>query len=161
VIASTSSSVEPGHARTPLGPPSRDAILVLTRHVTPSSDEKWAQIKKLVQSEAAEYGLTAWMKSCTDADIPGMIRTAPGRAAGIVIDTENPTCTTEDLHDALTIARIPTVQVRPRNTPCSQNLPNPGACLFSACSVVISGAGVLGYQLAIRYLAQTISDTTL
>jgi 3-dehydroquinate dehydratase len=145
---------------TPLGRPSRGTILVVNGHVTPINHEERAQIEEFVRSEASERGFTVCMKSCTDTDMPGVIRAAAGWAVGIIIGTAHPTCSTRGLHDALTTALIPIVQVRLRTTTCSQNLADRGACLSSACSVVISGAGTIGYQLAIQYLAQTVPDTT-
>jgi 3-dehydroquinate dehydratase II len=72
------------------------------------------------------------------------VRAAAASAAGIIISTCGVIPAACELHCALASAHIPIVEIRTNSIGSTQS---------SACSVVISGAGILGYKLAIDYVA--------
>lgn len=111
-----------------------------------------SDIEQLVQAVASIHGFSVSLKTCDNADTVGAVRAAADSAAGIIVTAgalEYPAAA--GLHGALASAVVPSVEIRLGKSRCRDP--------SSACTVVISGAGILGYKLAIEYLAHTSANS--
>ena len=107
-----------------------------------------ADIEQLVRSVAWTHGFSVSFED----DTVGAVRAAADSAAGIIVTAgalEYPAAA--GLHGALASAVVPSVEIRLGKSRCRDP--------SSACTVVISGAGILGYKLAIEYLAHTSANS--
>ncbi|WP_432246219.1 LacI family DNA-binding transcriptional regulator (plasmid) [Arthrobacter sp. G.S.26] len=113
------------------------------------------EMEQLVQSAASEHGFSACLLSCNPADMLETVRSVPASAVGMILETRSPSFVSTELRSALASAPIPTVQVHLSNNYDQlkelRTSPPP-----SACTVVIAGAGIYGYKLAIDYLGAAI-----
>ena len=130
---------------------SRGTILILNGPLTgPGNPDEHrgptpSDIQRLVQSVASEHGFIACVKACDEADMLVTVQASTTSAVGIVINTGSLRPAPRELHDVLASAPIPTVEIRRDHETQS-----------SACNVVISGAGIYGYKLAIEYLGTAV-----
>jgi 3-dehydroquinate dehydratase II len=135
-------------------PPSRGTIVVVNGPLTGSGnpDERRApspaEIEQLVQSVASAHGFRVCIKSCDEVAMLDAVRTAAVSAVGIVINTGGFSSVSSELHSALASALIPAVEIQIDST-CPPQSP--------ACSVLISGAGIYCYKLAIDYLGSRLA----
>jgi 3-dehydroquinate dehydratase-2 len=105
-----------------------------------------SDIEQLVQSVAWTHGFSVSLETCDNAGTVGAVRAAAASAAGIIVTSDGLECPAAvGLHDALASTMVPSVEIRRGMSPCLEH--------SSACTVVISGAGNLGYKLAVEYLA--------
>jgi 3-dehydroquinate dehydratase-2 len=84
-----------------------------------------------------------------------VIHAARNNAAGIVINAGAFTHTSVALRDALAAVQLPAVEVHITNVHQREEFRH-HSYLSPVCSAVIVGAGVLGYRLAIDYLAEVL-----
>lgn len=110
-----------------------------------------AEIEQLVQSAAMAHGFTARIESCNLASIVDSVRASAASAVGIVISTGGLGHSLAELHNALASLCIPAVEILINNDYTrKEKIPT------SACTVMISGAGIYGYKLAIDYLSTAV-----
>lgn len=140
---------------------SRGTILVVNGHLsgTGKSEERPApapaEIERLVQSVASAHGFTACIKYCNEAGMLDTVRAAAASAVGIVINTGGLSPASTELHLALASAHVPAVEIHINNDYYRRekiNISPPP----STYTVVISGAGIHGYKLAIDYLSTAV-----
>ena len=113
-----------------------------------------AEIEQLVRSVAWAHGFSVSFEACDDAGTVGAVQAAAASAAGIIIAAAAfEYRAAAALHDALASTLAPSVEIHLGDNRC-RGMPNHTTLLSSACTVVIAGAGILGYKLAIEYLAQ-------
>jgi 3-dehydroquinate dehydratase II len=112
-------------------------------------------MEQLVQSAASAHGLNARVMFCTSADIAETVRSVPASAVGMIIGTPGPSFVSTELRCALASVPVPTVQVHLSSNydQVKERCASPPP---SACTVVIAGAGIYGYKLAIDYLGAAV-----
>lgn len=139
--------------------PSRGTILVVigppTDPVEPDEPgaPTRAEIERLVEPVAAAHGFTVCLKFCTEAGLIDTLRAATASVVGIVINTASLSPVPTELQHALASAHVPAVEIdvnyyRQRSIHASSPI--------SGCAVLISGAGIYGYKLAIDYLSTAV-----
>ena len=102
-----------------------------------------ADVEQLAMAAAASHGFTVeCVQSNHEGDLLDAIHAARGSAVGIVINAGAYTHTSVALRDALAAVELPAVEVFRHHS-----------YLSGVCKAIIVGAGVLGYKLAIDYLA--------
>lgn len=115
-----------------------------------------ADVEKLAADAAAAAGFTA---QCVQSNHEGVlldaIHAARGTAAGIIINAGAYTHTSVALRDAIAAAELPAVEVHISNVHQREEFRH-HSYLSAVCQAVIVGAGVFGYELAVRYLAKTL-----
>lgn len=141
--------------------PSRGTIIViqelLTGPDTPEEPQEPAlsAMERVVHAAASANGFSACLKSCSPAEMFEAVRSVPASAVGMIIGTPGPSFVSTELPCALASALLPTVQVQLSNSYDHMKelraSPPP-----SACTVVIAGAGIYGYKLAIDYLGAAV-----
>ncbi|MGO4246651.1 type II 3-dehydroquinate dehydratase [Paenarthrobacter sp. RAF54_2] len=115
-----------------------------------------ADVEQLAMSAAAAHGFTVdCVQSNHEGDLLDAIHAARGTAAGIVINAGAFTHTSVALRDALAAVQLPAVEVHITNVHQREEFRH-HSYLSGVCSAIIVGAGVLGYKLAIDYLAETV-----
>jgi 3-dehydroquinate dehydratase II len=114
-----------------------------------------SEMEQLIQDAASANGFSACVTSCSPAEMLENVRSVPVSTVGIIIGTPGPSFVSAELPRALASAPIPTVQVHLSNNSDRMNevraTPPP-----PACTVVICGAGIYGYKLAIDYLGAAV-----
>ena len=134
-----------------LGPESRSGH-------TEQGSSSHAHIKQLVQSVASAHGFTVSVESFDEAGTADAVRMAGAPVAGIIITSGSLEYQAKaELREALASTLVPSVEIQPGGSR-DRDMPTHTSLLSSACTVVISGAGTLGYKLAIEYLAQTSTN---
>jgi 3-dehydroquinate dehydratase-2 len=116
-----------------------------------------ADVEKLCAEAAGRYGLNAdCRQSSRDDELIDFIREAQAKEAlGIVINGGSFSHTSAALHDALTAAKIPAVEVHISNIHARENFRHQ-AFTARAAFASLSGFGIDGYRLAINGLAAKI-----
>ncbi|UKA53957.1 LacI family DNA-binding transcriptional regulator [Arthrobacter sp. FW305-BF8] len=153
----TGSVAAPGHPASP----GRGTIVVVNGPLTDPGipDERGvptpAGIEQLVQSIASAHGFTVCVKSCQYARMPDAVRSAAASAVGIIINTGSLSPVSTELHAALASVSVPTVEIRTNNLHPGKIGSGPPSF---ACTVLISGAGIYGYKLAIDYLDSAVQS---
>ena len=90
-----------------------------------------------------------------EGDLLDAIHAARGTAVGIVINAGAFTHTSVALRDALAAVQLPAVEVHITNVHQREEFRH-HSYLSGVCNAIIVGAGVLGYKLAVDYLADTL-----
>lgn len=141
--------------------PGRGTILVVNGPLTgPGKPEERraptrAEIEQLVESAASSHGFTVCLEFCNEVRLVDTIRAATGSVIGIVINTASLNPASTELQYALASAHVPTVEIDITNI-CYRQQSIDTSSPFSACAVLISGAGIYGYKLAIDYLSTAV-----
>lgn len=109
---------------------------------------------------ATELGLQLeFSQSNHEGTLIDWIHAARGRAAGIVINPAGLTSTSVALHDALLAAELPVIEVHVTNIHRREEFRSPSLVSLAARGV-IAGLGVIGYELAVRALADLLDLPT-
>ena len=115
-----------------------------------------AQIVESVTAKAAEFGFTVRaVQSNHEGDLIDAIHAARGDCVGIVINPAAYTHTSVAIADALTGAELPVVEVHLSNIHKREAFRH-HSYVSPVAEMVVAGAGPLGYELAVRYLAQLL-----
>ncbi|WP_026541389.1 type II 3-dehydroquinate dehydratase [Paenarthrobacter nicotinovorans] len=115
-----------------------------------------ADVEQLAMSAASAHGFTVdCVQSNHEGDLLDAIHAARGTAVGIVINAGAYTHTSVALRDALAAVQLPAVEVHITNVHQREEFRH-HSYLSGICSAIIVGAGVLGYKLAIDYLADVV-----
>jgi 3-dehydroquinate dehydratase-2 len=115
-----------------------------------------ADVEQLARTAAEAHGFAV---DCVQSNHEGVlldaIHAARGSAVGIVINAGAFTHTSVALRDALAAVQLPAVEVHITNVHQREEFRH-HSFLSPVCAAVIVGAGVLGYKLAIDYLAEAL-----
>ncbi|MET0899876.1 MAG: type II 3-dehydroquinate dehydratase [Mycobacterium sp.] len=115
-----------------------------------------AQIVESVTAFAAELGFTVRaVQSNHEGDLIDAIHAARGDCAGIVINPAAYTHTSVAIADALTAAELPVVEVHLSNIHKREAFRH-HSFVSPVAEMVVAGAGPLGYELAVRFLANRL-----
>ncbi|GAB3560342.1 type II 3-dehydroquinate dehydratase [Arthrobacter alkaliphilus] len=115
-----------------------------------------ADVEQLAINAAEAHGFTVdCVQSNHEGDLVDAIHGARGTAAGIVINAGAYTHTSVALRDAIAAVQLPAVEVHITNVHQREEFRH-HSYLSPVCKAVIVGAGVLGYKLAIDYLASAV-----
>jgi 3-dehydroquinate dehydratase-2 len=115
-----------------------------------------ADVEQLAMTAAAARGFTVdCVQSNHEGDLLDAIHAARGTAVGIVINAGAFTHTSVALRDALAAVQLPAVEVHITNVHQREEVRH-HSYLSGVCNAVIAGAGILGYKLAIEYLAEAV-----
>lgn len=115
-----------------------------------------ADVEQLAINAAEVHGFTVdCVQSNHEGDLVDAIHGARGTAAGIVINAGAYTHTSVALRDAIAAVQLPAVEVHITNVHQREEFRH-HSYLSPVCTVVIVGAGVQGYKLAIDYLASAV-----
>jgi 3-dehydroquinate dehydratase-2 len=119
-----------------------------------------ADVEKLAISAAAEFGLEMrTLQSNHEGVLIDAIHESRLDCAGTVINPGAFTHTSIAIADALAAVGLPVAEVHVTNI--GRREPSRHHSYVSAfADVVIAGAGVLGYQFAVQYLANRVGDVT-
>ena len=113
-----------------------------------------ADVEQLALSAAESHGFTVdCVQSNHEGDLLEAIHAARGAAVAVVINAGAFTHTSVALRDALAAVQLPAVEVHITNIHQREEFRH-HSYLSDVCQATIVGAGVLGYKLAIDYLAQ-------
>ncbi|AMB41559.1 type II 3-dehydroquinate dehydratase [Arthrobacter sp. TES] len=150
---------------TPASEPGRGTILVVngpnlnllgTREPEKYGTSTLADVERLALSAAESHGFTVdCVQSNHEGDLLDAIHAARGTAVGIVINAGAFTHTSVALRDALAAVQLPAVEVHITNVHQREEFRH-HSYLSGVCNAIIVGAGVLGYKLAVDYLADTL-----
>jgi 3-dehydroquinate dehydratase-2 len=153
---------------TPATEAGRGTILVINgpnlNLLGPREPEKYgtstlADVEQLAMTAAAAHGLTVdCVQSNHEGDLLDAVHAARGSAVGIVINAGAYTHTSVALRDALAAVQLPAVEVHITNVHQREEFRH-HSYLSGVCQAIIVGAGVLGYKLAIDYLADAVQST--
>lgn len=121
--------------------------------------ETLADVEARVRRRAATLGLEIeFFQSNHEGEIVEKIQQARTNAAGIVINPAAYTHTSVAIHDALEYAERPTVEVHISNVHAREPFRH-HSYVSPIANVVIAGAGTLGYELALEWLANHLTPT--
>lgn len=119
--------------------------------------ETLADVEARVRRRAEAIGLTiVFFQSNHEGEIVSKIQEARTEAAGIVINPAAYTHTSVAIHDALEYAEKPTVEVHISNVHAREPF-RQHSYVSPIANVVIAGAGTLGYELALEWLANHLA----
>ena len=112
-----------------------------------------AEIERAVTELAAEFGFTVRaVQSNHEGELVDAIQAARGDCVGIIINPAAYSHTSVAIADALTAAELPVAEVHLSNIHKREAFRH-HSYVSAVADTVIAGAGPLGYQLAVRYLA--------
>jgi len=119
-------------------------------------------IEKLCDEAAGRYGLSIDCRQSDRQDkLIDFIREAQAKQAlGIVINAGSCSHASAELHDTLTAANIPAIEVHISNTHAGEKFRHQ-AFTAGAAFASLSGFGIDGYRLAINGLAAKIGVTAV
>lgn len=121
--------------------------------------ESLADVEVRVRRRADALGFEIeFFQSNHEGEIVEKIQQARERAAGIVINPAAYTHTSVAIHDALEYAQLPTVEVHISNVHAREPF-RQHSYVSPIANVVIAGAGTLGYELALEWLAKHLNPT--
>ena len=116
-----------------------------------------AQIEERVQQLAAELG---WQVRAVQSNHEGVlidtIHAARTDCAGVIINPAAFTHTSVAIADALSAVELPVVEVHLSNVHRREKFRH-HSYVSAVADTVIAGAGPLGYELAVRYLADKLA----
>lgn len=116
-----------------------------------------AQIEEGVTATAAEFGFTVRaVQSNHEGVLVDAIQAAAGDCVGIVINPAAYTHTSVAIADALAAVGLPVAEVHLSNIHKREAFRH-HSYVSPIAEVVVAGAGPLGYELAVRYLASRVS----
>lgn len=119
--------------------------------------ESLADVEVRVRRRADALGFEIeFFQSNHEGEIVEKIQQARERAAGIVINPAAYTHTSVAIHDALEYAQLPTVEVHISNVHAREPF-RQHSYVSPIANVVIAGAGTLGYELALEWLAKHLN----
>ena len=131
--------------------------LLGTRQPEIYGSTKLAQIEAAVQKLAAELGFEVRVvQSNHEGVLIDAIHAARGECQGIVINPAAFTHTSVALADALTAVELPVVEVHLSNVHRREKFRH-HSYVSPVAEVVIAGAGPMGYEMAVRYLAAKLA----
>ncbi|MCY0904035.1 type II 3-dehydroquinate dehydratase [Arthrobacter sp. H14-L1] len=115
-----------------------------------------ADVQELAAQTAHSLGFgTDFIQSNHEGDLVDAIQGAKNSAVGIVINAGAYTHTSVAIRDALAAIGLPTVEVHISNVHRREEFRH-FSYLSAVADAVIVGAGVHGYELAIRYLGRML-----
>jgi 3-dehydroquinate dehydratase-2 len=115
-----------------------------------------AQIEQAVRVLAAELGFDVRaVQSNHEGELIDAIHAARADCAGIVINPAAFTHTSVALADALTAVELPVVEVHLSNIHKREAFRH-HSYVSAVAEMVVAGAGPLGYELAVRFLADRL-----
>lgn len=121
--------------------------------------ETLGDVEARVRRRAEALGLEIeFFQSNHEGEIVEKIQQARTQAAGIVINPAAYTHTSVAIHDALEYAERPTVEVHISNVHAREPFRH-HSYVSPIANVVIAGAGTLGYELALEWLANHLNPT--
>jgi 3-dehydroquinate dehydratase len=141
--------------------PSRGTVILIQELLTgPHRPEEprepaMSEMEQVVHAAASANGFSACVKSCNPAEMLETVRSVPASVIGMIIETGGPSLVPIELRHALASACIPTVQIH-LNISYDQTKELSASPPPSACAVVIAGAGIYAYKLAIDYLGAAV-----
>jgi 3-dehydroquinate dehydratase II len=113
-------------------------------------------IEEQARAVAAAAGFdVACVQSNSEGALIDAVHAARDTAAGIVVNAGAYTHTSVALRDAFAAVQLPAVEVHISNVHKREEFRH-HSYLSAVVDAVIVGAGVLGYELAITYLARTL-----
>jgi 3-dehydroquinate dehydratase-2 len=114
-------------------------------------------VASLATAAATAAGFSAeCIQSNHEGDLIDAIHAARGSAVGIIINAGAYTHTSIAIRDALVAAELPAVEVHISNVHKREEFRH-HSYLSAVCEVVIVGAGIHGYELAVNYLDKTLA----
>jgi 3-dehydroquinate dehydratase-2 len=117
-----------------------------------------AQIEEAVSTIAGELGFAVRaVQSNHEGELIDAIHAARTDCAGIVINPAAYTHTSVAIGDALTAVELPVVEVHLSNIHKREKFRH-HSYVSPVAEVVIAGAGPLGYELAVRFLASRLDS---
>ena len=115
-----------------------------------------ADVERITAEAAVDYGFEVRaVQSNHEGVLLDAIHDARADCAGIVINAGAYTHTSVALRDALAAVQLPAVEVHITNVHQREEFRH-HSYLSGVCTAIIVGAGVLGYKLAIDYLADSV-----
>ncbi|MBF0672209.1 MAG: type II 3-dehydroquinate dehydratase [Salinibacterium sp.] len=108
---------------------------------------------RVTRAAEAEGVQVEFMQHNHEGAIIDAIHSARGRAAGIVLNAGAYTHTSVAIRDAVVASEVPTVEVHITNVHAREKFRH-HSYLSDVASAVIAGAGTLGYEFALQYLAR-------
>ena len=118
-----------------------------------------ADVEKLTIETAAEFGLEMrTVQSNHEGVLIDAVHEYRHDFAGIVINPGAFTHTSIAIADALSAVSLPVVEVHLTNIHRRESFRH-HSYVSTVADMVVAGAGVLGYELAVRYLANRVSFT--
>jgi 3-dehydroquinate dehydratase-2 len=115
-----------------------------------------AQIEQAVRALAAELGFDVRaVQSNHEGELIDAIHAARADCAGIVINPAAFTHTSVAIADALTAVELPVVEVHLSNIHKREPFRH-HSYVSPVAEMVVAGAGPLGYELAVRFLADRL-----
>lgn len=130
-----------------------------TRNPEIYGTESLADIEARVRRRATGLRMEIeFLQSNHEGEIVEAIQRARTEAAGIVINPAAYTHTSVAIRDALEYAERPTVEVHISNVHAREPF-RQHSFVSPVADVVIAGAGTLGYELALEWLANHLSPT--
>lgn len=116
-----------------------------------------AQIEAAVTELAADFGFTVRaVQSNHEGELVDAIQAARTDCVGIIINPAAYSHTSVALADALIAAELPVAEVHLSNIHRREAFRH-HSYVSAVAETVIAGAGPLGYQLAVRYLAERLA----
>lgn len=116
-----------------------------------------AEIIDTVTALAAEHGLTVRaVQSNHEGELVDAIQSAKADCAGIIINPAAYSHTSVAIADALAAVELPIAEVHLSNIARRESFRH-HSYVSAVADTVISGAGPLGYEFAVRYLADRLS----
>lgn len=117
-----------------------------------------ADVEATLRQQAKELGFElSFMQSNHEGDLVDAIQDARARAVGIIINPAAYTHTSVALHDALEVAELPVVEVHLSNVHKREAFRH-HSFVSPQATAVIAGAGALGYELALTFLARHLAS---
>ncbi|QEE62445.1 type II 3-dehydroquinate dehydratase [Salinibacterium sp. dk2585] len=108
---------------------------------------------RVTRAAEAEGVQVEFMQNNHEGAIIDAIHSARGRAAGIVLNAGAYTHTSVAIRDAVVASEVPMVEVHITNVHAREKFRH-HSYLSDVASAVIAGAGTLGYEFALQYLAR-------
>ncbi|RRJ88658.1 type II 3-dehydroquinate dehydratase [Gulosibacter macacae] len=121
--------------------------------------ETLADVETRCRRRADQLGLDIdFMQSNHEGEIVDAIQQARGTAAGILINPAAYSHTSVAIHDALAFAELPTFEVHISQVHRREQFRH-HSYVSHIADAVLAGAGTLGYELGLEWLAERVSDT--
>ncbi len=113
-------------------------------------------INERISREAEKIGIECeFFQSNIEGELVDIVQKAGGKADGIIINPAGYSHTSVALHDALKTIDIPRVEVHLSNIFAREEFRR-ASLTASVCTGSISGLGVEGYLLALRYISNRL-----
>ncbi|BBZ05522.1 3-dehydroquinate dehydratase [Mycolicibacterium chitae] len=117
-----------------------------------------AQIEENTRSVAVEFGFDLRaLQSNHEGELVDAIQAARADCAGIILNPAAYTHTSVAIRDALAGVELPVVEVHLSNVARREEF-RQHSYVSGVADAVIAGAGALGYEFAVRYLADRIGS---